>query len=132
MNHTQPNGRPVHAECVMIDDPGKLCTCSEAWDYWDGTTEALDRAIEVALAQQSRNRQAVQGRGPDADEEGQRRTHSGKAEDSNNHVADYMGGFWSHAQDLKCKRGDPMRPLVYAVGYTWKRAQAEDEKWERK
>lgn len=124
MNHSQPNGRPIHAECAKIDDLGKACTCDEAWDYWDGTTEALDHAIAVAMRQETRKRPAQLGHGPDDDEE---KGHQGKAIKS----GDYMGGFWSHAQDLKCKRGDPMRPLVYAIGYNWKRAQAEDEKWER-
>ncbi len=133
MNHTQPNGRPIHAECAMIDDPGKLCTCNEAWDYWDGTTAALDRAIQVAMRQESRGRQGVTGRGPDDDDTDYVAGNgSGKVASTPTTSADYMGGFWSHAQDLKCKRGDKMRPLTgYATGYSWRRAQAEDERWER-
>lgn len=126
MNHSQPNGRPVHAECAKLDDLGKPCTCDEAWDYWDGTTEALDRAIAVAMLQETRKRPARLGRGPDDDEQA-----SPDNKPTLSTSGDYMGGFWSHAQDLKCKRGDPMRPLVYAIGYNWKRAQAEDERWER-
>lgn len=124
--HDQPNGRPVHPECALLDG-GARCTCASRWDYWDGTEEQRDRRLSILERLTRRRRTGLHagrslGAGPDEDDIAQggessfRRSgaHSESGYVSANELNDIDGavpigeydeltatGFWKESEFLK-------------------------------
>lgn len=116
----------LHPECAALDGSGVSCSCIALWGFNPDEQGALDRAIALAIQEDSRAAPSRRGHGSDADEPLDLDTT-----ENPDSAADTLpdGQFWKRSEYLKCRRGEPMSsdyrglPHGYGQGPTWIRAR---------